>query len=127
MFIMSGLSHYLASSLPDAHSANYSLPIDSISNSSVWSVGHEPVDVNIEPAEHEADEAHDMAYSAYTQRIKRAAKTSRYSEAVCQRASTKLASLVNIAVTNPGSWYRYKGQIKHLQSIAKSADCKARA
>lgn len=115
MFIMSGLSHYLASDLSGVYSDNDSPPIDSISNSSVWSMGHG------------SDEAQDMAYSAYTQRRKRAVQTSHYSEAVCQRASTKLASLVSIAVTNPGSWYRYKSQIKNLQSITKSADCKARA
>lgn len=124
---MSGLSHYLASGLSNVYSDNYLPPIDSISNSSVWSMGQGAADVNVEHPSHEADEAHNMAYSAYTHRIKRAAKTPRYSETVCQRASEKLASLVNIAVTNPGSWYRYKSHIKNLQSITKSADCKARA
>ncbi|MCS3432871.1 hypothetical protein [Klebsiella sp. BIGb0407] len=125
MFIMSGVSHYLISSLSDTYSTNVSFPIGSISNTSYESLRQEIVAPNTERTSANADEAHDMAYSAYAHRKKRAAGASRYSENDCQNASLELTSLVSVAVAYPSTWYRYKSRIQELQGITKSADCKA--
>jgi len=122
MFIMSGLSRYLISSIPDIYSASYSTPIYGISNSSDESTWQKFTDENVEST---SIEANDMAYSAYLHRAKRTTQARQHSEADCQKASTELTSLVSVAVAYPSVWHRYKGQIERLQSITKSADCKA--
>jgi len=122
MFIMGGLSHYLVSSIPDTSSASYSTPIYGISNSSDESARQRFVAANVEST---SSEANDMAYSAYLDRAKRTTQARQHSEADCQKASTELTSLVSVAVAYPSVWHRYKGQIERLQSITKSADCKA--
>lgn len=126
MFITGGLSHYLIPSMSNIYSTGYSPPIDSVSNSAAWPISNRFADFNVKHVSHKADDAHDMAYSAYTHRIKRTAKDFWYSETTCQKASQELASLVNIVVTNPGTWYRYKSQINNLQSITNSASCRGR-
>lgn len=122
MFIMSGLSRYLVSSIPDTYSASHPTPIYGMGNSSGELTKQNFTSVNVEST---SIEANDMAYSAYLHRAQRSTQANQYSEADCQRASTELASLVSVTDANPSLWHRYKGQIERLQSITKSVDCKA--
>lgn len=125
MFIMSGVSHFLISNQPQFYSAAHAFPINNISNVSDESLRQTLIDSNIKQTSIDTSDAHELAYSAYAHRRKRTATVSRYSEADCQKASSELASLVSISVSNPGTWDQFKRRIQALQSITKSADCKA--
>jgi len=124
MFTINGLQHYSIPNLPNIPTANYSLPVYSISNSSNDFIKQNGINSDLKHASPEVDEAQYMAYSAYTDRAKRAAAEPQYSESDCQKNREELSSLVNLAVYHPMSWYQHKSRIEHLQSIAKSADCK---
>lgn len=126
MFIISRVNHHLVSSLSDTYPLNHSLPIGSINNTSDESVWQEGVDSNLKRTSVSAYGAHDMAYSAYAHRKKRAAgEEPRYSADTCRQASSELTNLVSAVVAHPGIWARYKSRIQELQNITKSADCKA--
>jgi hypothetical protein len=125
MFTISGLQHYSIPNLPNTPTANNSFPIYSISNSSNDFIKQNGINSDLKHASHEVDEAQYMAYSAHTDRAKRAAVERQYSERDCQKNREELSSLVNLAVYHPMSWYQHKSRIEHLQSISKSVDCKA--
>ena len=126
MFIISGVNHHLISSLSDAYPLNHSLPIGSINNTSDESVWKTGFDSSLKRTSISTYGAHDMAYSAYAHRKKRAAgEESRYSADTCRKASSELTNLVSAVVAHPALWARYKSRIQELQNITTSADCTA--
>lgn len=125
MFIISGVHNHLISGLSDTYSLNHSLPIRSINNTFDESVWLEGVGSNFKHTAVSADGAHDMAYSAYVHRQKRAAGEPRHSADTCREASSELSNLLNVVVAHPATWARYQDRIQALQNITKSADCRA--
>lgn len=112
MFTINELQHYSLPSISYIAAVNDSLQIYTMTNSTREFIKQKQV-----------DDGHSMAYSAYTNRAKRAAVEHQYSEADCHNASEELSLLVNLAVFHPSSWYQHKSRIESLQSITKSADC----
>lgn len=125
MFTISGLQNYSMPTLPSTSTANYSLPIYNISNSSEEFIKQKAVNSELKHVSQEDDTAQNMAYSAYANRAKRAAVEQQYSERDCQKNREELSRLVSLVVYHPMSWHRNKSRIENLQSIAKSADCKS--